>query len=155
METLLLGPTRLPPTLYRIHYANAKTTFNSTEGFVASDAIALPLMDLDSLRLALISHASWAHVPSPFISMFADERHARNWALARGDLSARMMVIDTARLPARQVLHAVDAYQTLSIKVPAIARNGHEYLCVNRIPATAVIREIGFGELENARELGE
>lgn len=113
------------------------------------------LVELDSLSKTLLFHVRWAHIPSPFISLFADERHARNWALGRGDLSVRMIVIDLTRLPARQVLCAVDAYQKLGIEVPANARNEHEYLCLNGIPAAAVMREIGCGDLEHARVLGE
>ena len=155
MKTLLLAPARLPSTLYRIDYTDAQTTFDPAKGFVASDPRAPPLAELNYLRLAFLSHASWGRVPSPFISTFADERHARNWALAQGDVSVRMMVIDTTRLPTGQVLRAVDGYQKLGIEVPANARTEHEYLCLNRIPATAVVEVIGHGELENARELGE
>ncbi len=59
-----------------------------------------------------------------------------------------MMIIDTTRLPAGQVLHAVDAYRVLEInEVPDIARSEDEYLCFNRIPSIAVIREVSFEEL--------
>ncbi len=144
MESLFLAPACLQSNLYRIDYAEAQTTFDPTEGFVATYPTAPTLDKLETLHLALLSHDSWAPAPSPFISMFADERHARNWALARGDISARMMVIGSVLLPAGQVLRAVDAYRELGIQVPAIACNKHEYLCMNRIPAVAVTRIVRY-----------
>ena len=58
-----------------------------------------------------------------------------------------MIVIDKTRLPPGQVLRAVDGYQKLGIEVPANTRTEHEYLCVNRILATAVVEVIRYGEL--------
>ena len=150
MNFFNLDPRQLPTsTLYRIQYDGCMTIFNPHSGFASRDTKTF-YTQRDGIFVdfggAVESHLSWdKDRPSFFISLFADKRHAENWALSwsarHDDKMCEIFKINASSLVGLSVFHAEELWRCLCLHVPeaAEASIADEYLVARRIPYSAVL----------------
>lgn len=120
---------------------------NQVFGFAAQD-LETVYFDHDEIHTGLSEavekHLSWTSIyRSPFISTFADKRHAENWALdwsrRHSDLVCDVFEIDPAKLS--YIFHAEELSKNLLLHVPqkAYQNLSDEYLILNHIPEKAIV----------------
>ncbi|KAL7823121.1 hypothetical protein V8C26DRAFT_385460 [Trichoderma gracile] len=146
----------LPERFYRVTYPGSQTRDEDTGDYVSDTTLEI-LDDID-LKQVVEDHFYWRREPSPFISVFCDERHARNWARKRveklncslGDVY--ISEIDTAKLPAgTPVFDATFLADMLDIYHPYAE---DEYLVLHRIPCASIMSTRSLEEIE-ADELAQ
>ncbi|KAK3401406.1 hypothetical protein B0T20DRAFT_114419 [Sordaria brevicollis] len=92
-----IPPWDLPPSLYFVEHGQSQACRNGNGDFEAADLWS-PLRGPLHLHERVSQHVNWANRnPSPFISTFADYRHALNWAWQRRR-PIRIYEIDTSSL---------------------------------------------------------
>ena len=150
MEFFSLDPKNLSiHSLYRIQYDGCMTTYSPCFGLAARDTETV-YTDSDDIFIdfggAVEDHLCWQKRRySLFISLFANKRHAENWAL---DWSARhdgrlcyILEIKATELVGGHVFNADELRRTLLLCVPerAEASIADEYLVTHRIPPRAIV----------------
>jgi hypothetical protein len=150
MEFFNLDPTNLSTDcLYRIQYNDCKTTYSPLYGLSARDTETF-YTDRDDIFNdfggAVEDHLCWRKErDSLFISLFADKRHAENWALdwsaRHDDRLCQIFEIKASELVGGYVFHADELRRTLHLHVPegAEASIRDEYLVTYRIPPQAIV----------------
>jgi hypothetical protein len=81
MNEYVCSDRDIPSKLYRVHYPGSRTAFSSQQGFTASDTPKTFGSDeLDDFKRAIEKHFTWGcRDPLPFISLFSDQEHTKNW----------------------------------------------------------------------------
>ncbi|MCJ1385853.1 hypothetical protein MMC17_008977, partial [Xylographa soralifera] len=116
----------LTATLYRVQYDSCMTIHHPSSGLTAKNTETFydecydTFVDFGS---AVEDHLHWRKVPSLFISLFANKRHAENWALkwsARHyGKSCEVFEINASELV--YVFHADELRKHLGLQVPLTA----------------------------------
>ncbi|KAL6889457.1 hypothetical protein HDV57DRAFT_486940 [Trichoderma longibrachiatum] len=140
----------LPERFYRVTYPGSPIRDEDTGDFTSDTKLDIS-DDLD-LKQVVEDHFYWRREPSPFISVFCDERQARNWVCKRVEkLNCSMnevyiSEISTAKLPAGTsvfdatfLADVLDIYHAYSVD---------EYLVLHRIPCVAIVRTRSMEEIE-------
>ncbi|OTA06266.1 hypothetical protein A9Z42_0070180 [Trichoderma parareesei] len=123
----------LPERFYRVTYFGSQTRDEDSGDYISDTTLEIS-DDLD-LKEIVEDHFYWRREPSPFISVFCDERHARNWARKRVDKlncslgDVYISEIDTAKLPAGTT-------------------SENEYLVLHRIPCVSIVSTRSLEEIE-------
>jgi len=167
-----LDPRKLPTTtLYRVQYDGCMTIYNPPSGLSARDNQTVYDRERDDMFTdfggAVEDHLCWRkNRRSPFISLFANKRHAENWAL---DWSERhqgrlcdVFEINAPELVGSYVFHAYELWESLCLQVPAKAEASipNEYLVTHGIPRRAIVgrrntEDIRRGECCSLQEINE
>lgn len=136
----------VPQYFYRVFDEESRSQFHETSGFVASIPNAVYNPAHRNARLELERHMNWnSSYSTPFVSMTASREKALEYALQRVDKQRRTVTIakiDSSRLKKANVdIHWMCALvEQTGANIKREAMNEHEYLCVHRIPANAVIQ---------------
>ncbi|EGR50522.1 uncharacterized protein TRIREDRAFT_121111 [Trichoderma reesei QM6a] len=140
----------LPERFYRVTYPGSQTRDEDTGDYVSDTT--LEISDDVDLKEIVEDHFYWRRAPSPFISVFCDERHARNWARKRVDKlncslgDVYISEIDTAKLPAgTTVFEATLLADMLDIYHPY---SENEYLVLHRISCVSIVSTRSLEEIE-------
>ncbi|KAI0390680.1 hypothetical protein F5Y17DRAFT_47988 [Xylariaceae sp. FL0594] len=128
----------MPSTLWRVTHPQTQSKFLA-KSFVAADYTRI-FSDESSLKTALEEHFRWANrLPTPFLSCFSDERHARSWAdwAQRRKGTACTHEIDTTNLVSSGV-HIFCA-ETVAARLGIAHKYAEdEYIFLHRIPHEAL-----------------
>jgi hypothetical protein len=143
-----IDPTTL--TLYRVQYDSCMTIFDRLSSFAARDTETFYDERYDmfvDFGGAVEDHLSWnKNRPSLFISLFANKRHAENWALRWSErhngIVCEIFEINGFSLAGLFVYHAEELLRFLPLHIPeaAEASIADEYLLAHHIPIQAVER---------------
>ncbi|RVD87269.1 uncharacterized protein DFL_001511 [Arthrobotrys flagrans] len=148
----------LPQYLYRVHSSyESITEYTSSEGFISPSNREINLRGPEFIS-ALIKHLNWGSTsPSPFISTFANESHARGWAKkflenpGRDSNMVQIMKINprqirsegNGRMPIIWVKEVVDRMREADFEILPEGRNDRqikdEYLCLYQVPYGAIV----------------
>jgi hypothetical protein len=117
---------------------------------------------LNEFRRAIEKQFTWnCPDPLPFITLFSDERHAENWGRKepwRGHKGPEgnwaLYVVDTVEL--RKTTHLFrlsDLVEKLSLDIPEGAEQHIQgaFICLHRIPASAIIEQRTPAEIEEGK----
>ena len=139
----------LPSQLWRVQYKCSQTKESDEGNLLAADTHTFyddSQEDLEDFRQSVTDHCTWKHrEPTPYISLFSDEDHARNWAMkpfnSTGD-DCTLLTIDTKMLEGVYVFRLQTLVDDLSIKIPEKASGNipRAYICLHRIPNAAIIQ---------------
>ncbi|KAG2119207.1 hypothetical protein DEU56DRAFT_137636 [Suillus clintonianus] len=135
----------LPRYLYRVYDEESCSQFNRASGFVASIPNAVYNPEHRNARRQLKQHMNWGNrYRTPFISVTGSREKALEYALQRVEMGRRtvsIVKIDSSRLERANidVYRMCDLVEQIGAYIKPEANNEHEYLCVRRIPANAVI----------------
>ena len=134
--------TAVPDIAYSIICPGSVTGYSVSAGFRAPRHWSTGPSN-DDFREAVTDHLNWyADVPSPFISVFLEKRHAENWARKWSERRVGQTCrIATIRLNQVQVLYSVTTLvNELSIPTRLLPNQYEdELLVLSEIPATAVL----------------
>ncbi|KAI5851785.1 hypothetical protein BZA05DRAFT_397822 [Tricharina praecox] len=131
MATIKLPLLTLPRYLYRVQYSRTQTVYSPHTGLhaaISSTSWGRP--DALTLQRAILSHFNWnSRVPSPFISTFADAKHAAHWG---------------HRLPGKQAVTVLKiATRKLGPQVKVFQGLGqNEIMFFHTVPPRAIAREV-------------
>jgi hypothetical protein len=130
-----------PEKAYRIKFSDSQTIYSHETGFKAQLQWEAWPSDADFIP-AVENHIYWRREPTPFISVFLEERHARNWA--RSMANGREYEIMEIALRKTGVKYQVkDLLEKLWIVPREVEPHFEdEVLVVNEIPASAIRRTI-------------
>ena len=143
----------IPRVLFRVQNIDpdfgTKVKYDVNDGFEASDPQTLHHNKYNFKR-SVSKHLNWKwwgdFEPSPYISTFEDERHAKNWARKwcdRHQHDCKIFTIRTSELD-NYLFRVVDLVDELGIDLNTIGRGlprntvKDDYLCLHRIPASAI-----------------
>jgi hypothetical protein len=148
MDFFELDPRKLPTaTLYRVQYDGCMTIYPHFSGLIARDTETF-YTEQDDIFVdfggAVEDHLCWRPARrSIFISLFANKRHAENWALHwsaqhYGRL-CEVFEINASELGS-YVFHADEIRKCLGLHVPSTAEASilDEYLVAYRVPQRAI-----------------
>ncbi|KJK73966.1 hypothetical protein H634G_10755 [Metarhizium anisopliae BRIP 53293] len=163
MEAYRVPNDKLPRELYRVDYPESRTTYNPGEGFVAGDSAKNYEGDIYDSKQDIIKQFTWSYRnPLPFISLFSDLEHAENWGLeepwrdpsssARGNWT--LYVVDTELLVDPTFFRLADLVQRLQLQIPEKAQQPIDgaYLCLQRIPASSIMKHRDWKEIVDNKE---
>ncbi len=150
METFNCAPVEFPAKLNRVQYAGCQTTLTSN-GLAAKDIDVIYSEDEKVLFAeSIINQMTWKHRgDQPYISCFSDKCHARNWARKQPwqsselkESSWEILIIDTSKMPDTRVISLKHVVTNLNLEIPEPATQHVEgaYLCVHKIPVSAIVR---------------
>jgi hypothetical protein len=163
MDIFGIDPTQLSTQkLYRIQYDGCMTTFDRCSGFAARDTETFYNEDCDiygDFGGAVKDHLSWHRSrPSIFISLFANKRHAENWALSwsarhNGDV-CKIFEINALSLT-ECVYQAEEIRRSCCSHIPEAAKASiaDEYLVAYHIPIQAVERSWTTEDVKRSKSL--
>lgn len=113
------------------------------------------------------SHFTWGyHRPSPFISFFSDKDYAENWACSEAWRKGKpveekwtLLTIDTSRLFEENVylFKLGTLVEEFKLEIPNGAQKHirHAYICLNKIPITAITKERNPNEVKEDRRIAK
>ena len=137
--------------LYRVQTSDSATKFQN--GALTARGTRYPPHTVASRAdWFLQEHFSWSsREPSPFISLFGSEKHARKWAASlakkRPGMVCNVYGIDPVELGHKTMFDASVLAERLHVNLPQSARsqvNG-EFLVLHAIPARAICWIARFG----------
>ncbi|KAG7379132.1 hypothetical protein PHYPSEUDO_008940 [Phytophthora pseudosyringae] len=126
----------VPTRLYRIRYSgNQSLNSRARPSFKSSD----------EFKTAVELHLTWCSCePTPFVSLFADQDHAEQWAqhlLGHGYRDVVLLEIDSSKLgPLFRVLELVDDQEVRTTLPEQMYED--EYLVLRRVPRGSVVNRI-------------
>ncbi|KAH8802520.1 hypothetical protein F5884DRAFT_860883 [Xylogone sp. PMI_703] len=137
----------LPNMLWKVIHSGTQSRQDPhTKDLTASDNTRI-ISNILELKQVVEAHLDWWNrQPSCFLSVFSDERHARNWAKQRERTSSQVYIyqIDTRNLP-------TDAYpldlDLMKVRLSITNPSTHELLFLHRIPAQAIVGKTDLGEI--------
>ena len=149
----------LPNALYRVHYPGSRTIFSTERGFEASDTTTtFGPGELNEFKQAIVKHFTWGcRDPLPFISLFSDRSHAMNWGCKepwRGNGNSKggwaLHTVSTIPLESKTFFKLSDLVEKLCLELPegAKQRVHGAFICLHRVPATAIVDEMSGNEVE-------
>jgi len=145
MEHLRCRTTDLPKYLYRVQYTNCATRW-STDGLFAVDGSTMyGNNDINALAESVERQFNWSNRRvTPWISLFSDYDHAKNWALRSYDSDGKeftLLTVDTSRCTAVCTFKLETLRQELNLRIPHGARSHLPgcYLALHRIPDDAIV----------------
>jgi hypothetical protein len=157
-----IDPTQLPTQrLYRIQYDGCMTTFDLHSGFAAGDTETFYNESYDmfvDFGGAVEDHLSWnRNRPSLFISLFANKRHAENWALSWSDRH-NGDVCEISEINASltgYLYHAEEILRYCGLHIPEAAKASiaDEYLVAHHIPIQAAERSWTTEDVKRGKSL--
>ena len=163
MEKFRCSPAVLPSNLYRVQYPGCQTIL-SGEGLAAKDInVTYSEDEMEAFRQSIVKQLTWGHRgDQPYIACFSDKDHAKNWALKepwapyeRDKDSWSLVTIKTRLMPETYVFSLDDLVTRLQLELPerAIQHKKGAYLCLHRIPTSAIVnsaspREVKVGTQE-------
>lgn len=156
-----LDPRTLPTvTLYRVQYDCSMTMYHPVSGLTAKDTKTF-YDEYDDIFVdfggAVEDHLCWKKIPSLFISLFADKRHAENWALkwseSRSGNICEVLEINASKLVGSLVFHADELRKCLGLYVPLRAEGSilGEYLVAWNIPRRAIVGYRSTKDIQKGR----
>jgi len=148
-----------PRYLYRVQYLSSQVGLTTPSGLVAADTTTVFPKSSPGwqarLATAAVNHFTWSsRVPSPFISLFSNKRHAENWGLREpwggprggGHLSLRdddwvLLTVDLYLLIKDTLYSAENLVDALHLFIEGRARQHVPggYLCLHRVPPEAIV----------------
>jgi hypothetical protein len=149
------NPMDPPQYLYRVFDEESFCQFDKQNGFIAGVARSL---NRYKIRYYVERHMEWGNrIPTPFISVTASRSKALQYALQRVDMSRGHVCIakiSTHLLRAAQVQthHMATLVAEIQARIEPAARNKWEFLCINQIPARAVVAVLTLNEPEEDEE---
>jgi len=157
MDFFDLDPRELPTaTLYRVQYDGCMTIHDHFSGLTARGTKTI-YTERD-FRGAVEDHLCWERVHlSIFISLFANKRHAENWAL---DWNANhhgrpceVFKINASELAGLYVFHADEIRKYLNLHVPSKAKASilDEYLIAYSVPQRAIVGRQSTKDIQRGR----
>lgn len=164
MEKFRRHPAGLPFNLYRVQYPGCQTAL-SDNGLAARDInIIYSENEMDAFRQSIIDQLTWSHCGAqPYITCFSDKDHAENWALKepwnpdeRDKDSWSILTINTRFMPETYVFSLNDLVTHLDLELPGRASQ-HEkgaYLCLHRIPTSAIVNSASPREVKDGTQSG-
>jgi len=130
--------------LYRVQVPGSATKFVNG-ALVAAGARFTDQTIHDYAPRLLHEHFLWSsNHPSPFISVFTDEDHARNWATGlvrkNAGMACTIYKVNPFQLRLNPIFDATQLVMELNIELPDAARSQaeNEYLVLRTIPAGAI-----------------
>lgn len=163
MDGYICSILDLPDELYRVNYPGSRVAFSTEEGFVASDTTKTFDADaLDDFKRAIEKQFAWrCRDRLPFISLFSDREHAENWGRKepwRGNDSSEgswsLHIINTVELRnTHKFFKLSDLVEKLSLDIPEGAGQHIRgaFICLHRIPATAIVERRSPAEVEEGK----
>ncbi|KAJ6787654.1 hypothetical protein PWT90_06889 [Aphanocladium album] len=109
--------------------------------------------DQDGFKRDVVNQFTWRYrEPLRFISLFSDKDHANNWALREpwhvrqpfeGGEPWKLYVINAALLKDATLFRLAELVERLQLEIPRSAQQHIKdaYICLHRIPASAIIAE--------------
>jgi hypothetical protein len=138
-----LSPSRLG-WLYRVQVPGSATKFVNG-ALVPAGAQFTNQTIVDYAPRLLHEHFLWSsNHPSPFISVFMDEDHARNWTTGlvkkNAGMTCTIYQVNPFQLGVNAIFDATELVRELDIDLPDAARSQaeNEYLVLRSIPAEAI-----------------
>ncbi|KAH6954073.1 hypothetical protein BKA56DRAFT_434289, partial [Ilyonectria sp. MPI-CAGE-AT-0026] len=128
-----------PKYLWRVTHSGSRSWRDPTTGDLIAADRARSFSDEADLKQAISHHIDWWNrQPNCFLSVFSDERHARNWAEQRDRTSPTYIhKIDTTMLPTDACLFDLNWISvTLGISHPFAS---HEFLILHHVSARSII----------------
>ncbi len=155
-------PNELPSHLYRIHYPQSQTRYITNEGLLAADTTTT-YWSMEVFGSSVRRHFTWSYRGrSPFISLFSDKSHAKNWGRKEPWLGAEaeqeddwcLYSIDTALLEDTVVFKLSRLVNFLGLELPEEAEQHIKggYICLHKISASAIVEVLPGSDVRN-REL--
>ena len=146
MNQLRFDLTSLPAELYRVQYPNCRTTYCFATGLHARDTSTFySKNEKDAFCQSIVNQFTWGwRQPTPYITVFSDQKHAENWALSYsrrvGDI-CEVIRIDSRELRHVYVFKLSDLQARLDFEVPEGASQHVEgaCLCLHHIPKGAIL----------------
>ena len=130
--------------LYRVQVPGSATIFVNG-ALVAAGSQFTDQTVIDYAPRLLHEHFLWSsNHPSPFISVFRDEDHARNWATGlvkkNAGMACTIYQVNPFQLGVNPIFDATQLVRELNIDLPDAARSQaeNEYLILRSIPAEAI-----------------
>jgi hypothetical protein len=159
MDRLRSAAESLPPKLWRVQYRDCQTNDFPWDGLTAQDTTTFYSEDeLESFRKSVERQFTWGwRDPQPYISLFSDKDHAENWAFKepwnngrRTPLDWEVITIDTKELEGVYVFNLSHLLSQMKLSLPEKAQQHSEgaYLCLHRIPASALLDRRSSWEVE-------
>lgn len=156
----------LPSELYRIHYPGSRTAFSTEQGFEASDTTTtFGPGELNEFKQAIEKHFTWGcRDPLPFISLFSDRSHAKNWGCKepwRGHGTSEggwaLHTVSTIHLESKSFFKLSDLVDKLCLEIPEGAKQHIHgaFICLHHIPATAIVEKRSGEEVQLEVDLGK
>ncbi|KIM26855.1 hypothetical protein M408DRAFT_330422 [Serendipita vermifera MAFF 305830] len=146
MDSFRVSQHNFPLTLYRVEYPGTQTSYSQQSGFQAASTFTP--YSINGLRNAVEYHLDWrCRVLSPFISTFSNREHAHNWARVWSENNNHRdwcFVVVVTLMPQHgvTVFRVADLVNRLGINTSLDpSQYESEYLCFQRIPPGAVVRE--------------
>ena len=153
----------VPSELYRVHYPGSRTAFSTEQGFEAADTTTtFGPGELNKFKRAIEKHFTWGYRnPQPFISLFSDRSHAMNWGckepwcgrgISKGGWA--LHTVSTTHLESKSFFKLSDLVEKLRLDLPEGAKQHIHgaFICLHRIPATAIVDERSGQEVESEVE---
>lgn len=162
MEKHRCRPTDLPSKLYRVQYPGCQTAL-SGDGLAAKDTdLFYSGNEMNAFRQSIIEQMTWHHRGAqPYITCFSAKDHAENWALKepwnprdQDKGSWRILTIDTTLMPETFVFSLNALAKDLSLEIPERASQHVKgaYLCLHRIPTSAIVKSASSSEVRDGTQ---
>ena len=163
MEKFRRRRAELPANLYRVQYPGCQTAL-SGNGLQAKETnVTYTEDDMNAFRESIIKQLTWGHRgDQPYITCFSEKDHAENWACKEpwshgeyGNESWSLLTIDTELMPETYVFSLKDLVTQLDLALPEMASQHVKggYLCLHRIPTTAIVYSASAREVKNGEQV--
>ena len=123
MHQFRFDVTSLPAKLYRVQYLDCRTIYRFATGLHARDTSTFySENEKNDFRQSIVNQFTWSwRQPTPYITVFSDQKHAENWALSysrrKGDI-CEVIRIDSRELQDVYVFKLSDLQARLDLEVP-------------------------------------
>ncbi|KAF7551792.1 hypothetical protein G7046_g7612 [Stylonectria norvegica] len=123
----------LPRRLWRVRYSSCQDFEHLASGDIVASDWECDFTDEAELRDAIRKHLDWrSRTPSCFLSVFTDERHARNWAKLISERCDWVRVCQIATIMLRSSTCIFDPSEM-------VGQHNNELLFLHQIPSLALI----------------
>ncbi|CAK4034884.1 Hypothetical predicted protein [Lecanosticta acicola] len=140
----------LPRYLWRVQYTGTNTISNDS-GLWAAETTSSSF-SWHAFRRRVINHFTWKNrYPSPFISFFSEEDHAKNWAekmRQAGREDVEILCVDTQEdcMEGIYVFKLSEMVRNLRIWRSSLAKPARQHLkngffCLHHVPREAICEE--------------
>ncbi|KAL8786503.1 MAG: hypothetical protein Q9213_002730 [Squamulea squamosa] len=149
MEKFICPPASWPVKLYRVQYPGCQTILSGDGLKARNTTVFYSETEIHEFAQSIIKQLTWGYRGAqPYITCFSDESHAENWALKepwhntpQKQDNWSLVVIDTSRMSGTPMFKLSELVMSLDLTLPdrALQHVDNAYLCLHKIPATAIV----------------
>lgn len=143
MDTYRCRVQDLPGKLYRVQYKGSQTTYENGGLFAPDRETFYEHHQKSAFASSIENNFTWSYRnPTPYINLFSDENHARNWSSRQVEScgTCDLLIVETSRLKNAHVFKLGILVRDLGLKI----QNGADqhcngaYICLHSIPSHAI-----------------